>query len=259
MTLQVSYRAIHVWRRDLNVYKTTWWTNAIPPIFEPILYLLAFGAGVGALIDKPIPYAGRAVSYVAFIAPGLIAVTIMFWSFFETLYSSFVRMYYQKTFDAIVATPLCVDDVIAGEILWGATKAVGAATLMLGVISFFGVLTATAWIVVPFSVLAGLFYASLGMIFTAVCPTIDSFNLPIFLFIYPMFLFGGTFFPIEVLPAWSRMVAELLPLTHTASFVRAVCLGELSPRLWIDLAYLGLGFPVLFVVSIVLMRRRLVH
>ena len=112
--MDVSWRAVQVWRRDFNVYRATLWTNAIPPIFEPILYLLAFGAGVGTLIGKPIPYAGREVSYIAFIAPGLIAMTIMFWAFFETLYSSFIRMYYQKTFDAIVATPLSLGDVIAG-------------------------------------------------------------------------------------------------------------------------------------------------
>src|SRR5262249_4517398 len=155
---------IHVWRRDLQVYRTTLWTNAIPPIFEPILYLFAFGAGVGTLIGKPIPYAGHEASYIAFIAPGLIAMTIIVWGFFETLYSSFIRMYYQKTFDAIVATPLSLGDVIAGEILWAATKATGASVLMLGVISLFRVLEPTALLVVPFSALAGLFFAALGMI-----------------------------------------------------------------------------------------------
>ena len=255
----ISYRAVHVWRRDFEVYRTTWWTNAVAPIFEPILYLLAFGAGVGTLIDKPIPYAGRDLSYVAFIAPGLLAVTMMFWAFFETLYASFIRMYYQKTFDAIVATPLSLEDTIAGEILWAGTKAVGAVTLMLGVIACFGVLEPTALLVVPFSILGGLFFAGLGMIFTAICPTIDSFNLPIFLLIYPMFLFGGTFFPIDVLPAWARAVALLLPLTHIASFTRGVCLGNLGPYLWIDLGYLAAGTPILIAVSLVLMRRRLIH
>jgi len=186
-------------------------------------------------------------------------MTIMFWAFFETLYSSFIRMYYQKTFDAIVATPLSLGDVIAGEILWAATKAVGASILMLGVISLFGVLQPTAVLVVPFAVLAGLFFAALGMIFTAVCPTIDTFNLPIFLFIYPMFLFGGTFFPIELLPGWARIVAMALPLTHSAGFVRAVCLGNIDSSLWVHVAYLAAGAPVLFILSIVLMRRRLVH
>jgi lipooligosaccharide transport system permease protein len=257
--MDVSWRAVRVWRRDLDVFWTTWWTNAIPPIFEPVLYLLAFGAGVGALIDRPIAYDGAQVGYVAFIAPGLIAVTIMFWSFFETLYASFIRMYYQKTFEAIVVTPLSLDDVIAGEIFWAASKSVGAATLMLGVISFFGVLEPSALLVIPFSFLGGLFFASLGMIFTSICPTIDSFNLPIFLFIYPMFLFGGTFFPTDVLPSWARTVADWLPLTHAAAFVRGACLGHLKPRLWIDLLYLAAGTPLLFVLSLVLMRRRLVH
>ena len=257
--MEVSWRAVYVWRRDLDVYRATWWTNAIPPIFEPVLYLLAFGAGVGALINKPIPYEGREVSYIAFIAPGLIAVTIMFWAFFETLYASFVRMYYQKTFDAIVATPLSLDDVIAGEILWAGSKSVMATVLMLGVISLFGIVQPGALLVIPFSLLGGIFFASLGMIFTAICPTIDSFNLPVFLLIYPMFLFGGTFFPIDVLPGWARAVAEWLPLTHVASFSRAACLGSLGMRQWIDVAYLAIGTPVLFVLSLTLMRRRLVH
>ncbi len=257
--MEVSWRAVHVWRRDFDVFRATWWTNAIPPVFEPVLYLLAFGAGVGALIDKPIPYDGREVSYIAFIAPGLIAVTIMFWAFFETLYSSFVRMYYQKTFDAIVATPLSLDDVICGEILWAASKSVMATVLMLGVISLFGVVQPLGLLLIPFSLLGGLFFASLGMIFTAICPTIDSFNLPVFLFIYPMFLFGGTFFPIDVLPGWARVTAEWLPLTHVASFARAACLGGLGARHWLDVAYLAIGTPVLFVLSLTLMRRRLVH
>ena len=255
----ISWRAIYVWRRDFDVYLTTWWTNAVAPIFEPVLYLLAFGAGVGALIDRPIPYAGREITYVAFIAPGLIAVTIMFWAFFETLYASFVRMYYQKTFDAIVATPLSLEDTIAGEILWAATKSVGAATLMLGVIALFGLLQPTALLVIPLAALGGLFFAGLGMIFTAVCPTIDSFNLPIFLLIYPMFLFGGTFFPLEILPGWAQAVARLLPLTHIASFVRGVCLGNIGVYLWTDLLYLAAGTPALIGIAIVLMRRRLIH
>ena len=239
--MEVSWRAARVWRRDFDVFWTTWWTNAIPPIFEPVLYLLAFGAGVGALIDKPIPYQGRQVSYVAFIAPGLLAVTIMFWSFFETLYSSFVRMYYQKTFEAIVVTPLSLDDVIAGEIFWGASKAVGAATLMLGVISLFGILEPTALLVIPFAVLGGLFFASLGMIFTSICPTIDSFNLPVFLLIYPMFLFGGTFFPVTRLPHGFREIAYATPLWHAVDLVRHLTIG--TPTLWFSLmhvAYLAL-------------------
>ena len=126
----VSGRAWRVWQRDLDVYRTTWLVNFLPPLLEPVLYVLAFGLGLGSLIEE-VSYLGRTIRYLPFMVPGVISVAIMFWAYFETTYSSFVRMYYQRTFDAILATPLLVEDVIAGEWLWGATKSVLAATVML--------------------------------------------------------------------------------------------------------------------------------
>ncbi len=255
----ISWRAWHVWRRDLLVYRATWWTNLVPPMLEPILYFLAFGAGLGVLVG-PVRWEGREVSYLAFIAPGLVSVSVMFSSVFETSYGSFVRMYYQKTFDAILATPLTLEDVLVGEILWGATKAVLSAGVMALVIAAFGLLTwpAALWIL-PLSALGGLLFASLGLCFTALCPTIDAFNLPTFLLIMPMFLFSGTFFPLEVLPDWGRAIGWTLPLTHLASLLRASTLGVPAPWLLPSLAYLGSVAAALFVLSLVLMRRRLVR
>src|SRR5690606_12771119 len=122
----VSYRAWQVWMRDLEVYRTTWKTNFLPPLLEPVLYVLAFGVGMGRLVGD-IEYQGAVLSYLQFMFPGVIAVAVMFWAFFETTYASFIRMYYQKTFEAIVATPLQAEDLIAGEWLWGASKSVIAA------------------------------------------------------------------------------------------------------------------------------------
>src|SRR6187431_481864 len=100
-----------------------WKTEFLPPLLEPILYVLAFGLGLGKLVGQ-VSYEGRTLGYLQFMAPGVIAVAIMFWSFFESSFSSYVRMYYQKTYDAIVATPLLVEDIILGEMLWATTKAV---------------------------------------------------------------------------------------------------------------------------------------
>jgi len=111
---KISKRFIHVWQRDLKVYKKTWKINFIPPLLEPLLYLLAFGLGLGAMVGK-INYHASEISYVAFIAPALISITIMYNAFFENTYVSFVRMYYQKTFDSMMATPLSMEDVITGE------------------------------------------------------------------------------------------------------------------------------------------------
>ena len=255
----LSWRAWKVWRRDLDVYLRTWWTNLLPPILEPLLYLVAFGGAMGGMIGV-VAWEGRELSYPQFLAPGLIAVSIMFWAVFETLYGSFVRMYYQKTFDAIVATPLSLDDVIVGEILWGATKSLIVAGVMLAVIGVLGLAQfPLAFAVLPYALLAGLLFASLGMCFTALCPTIDAFNLPIFGVVFPMFLFSGTFFPVDRLPDWARALAGALPLTHVSSFVRAVCLGRWNDTLWIPILYTAAVGAVLFWLAVVLMRRRLVH
>src|SRR5258705_9094052 len=98
----ISFRAAAVWRRDRDVYLKTWWTNLLPPVLEPLLYLVAFGGAMGGMIGQ-VGWQGASISYAQFLAPGLIAVSMMFWAVFETLYGSFVRMYYQKSFDAIVA------------------------------------------------------------------------------------------------------------------------------------------------------------
>jgi lipooligosaccharide transport system permease protein len=248
----VSGRAWYVWLRDFDVYRTTWKTNLLPPLLEPVLYILAFGLGMGSLIGL-VTYQGRALPYLRFMIPGVITVAIMFWSYFETTYSSFVRMYYQKTFQAILATPLLIEDVIAGEWLWGASKAVMAAALMLVMTGAFGLVD---W---PAALLGGTLFAAAGLVTTALVPRIDSFNVPNFLLIFPMFLFSGTFFPIDVLPAWARGIAYALPLTHVSFLVRGACLGQVPPHWGLNLLYLAAGTPVLTGLAIVLMRRRIVR
>jgi lipooligosaccharide transport system permease protein len=254
----LSLRSLRVWQRNRDVYFVTWKTNLVPPLLEPILYLLAFGAGVGALIQS-VPYRGEPISYVTFITPGLLATQVMFQAFFENTYNTFVRMYYQRTFDAIITTPLSLEDVMAGELLWGATKGLIGCTLMLGAVSFFGVITyPAALVVLPFSLLAGLFFSGLALCFTGIVPHIDSFNFPTFLFIMPMFLFSGTFFPLEILPRWAQILAMALPLTHVTSVMREACLGRLPGFLVWDLLYLAAATPPVCLFGIHLMRRRLV-
>ncbi len=254
----VSARSLRVWQRNRDVYFVTWKTNLVPPLLEPILYLLAFGAGIGALV-RTVPYRGEAIGYTAFIAPGLLATQVMFQSFFETTYNTFVRMYYQRTFDAIVTTPLSLEDVMAGELLWGATKGTIGCTVMMVAISFFGLIDYPQGLVIlPFSFLAGLFFAGLGLCFTGIVPQIDSFNFPVFLFVMPMFLFSGTFFPLEVLPHWAQVLAELLPLTHVATTMREACLGRLPRRILLDVLYLAVATVPVTLLGIRLMKKRLV-
>jgi len=255
----ISRRFVRVWQRNLTVYRRIWHISFIPPLLEPVLYLLAFGVGLGALVGK-IVFEGGEYSYSQFIAPALIAITIMYGGFFENTYASFVRMYYQKTFDAMLATPLRIEEIITGEIAWGATKSVIATALMMAVISLFGLIRyPEGLLLLPIALLGGLAFGSLGMFFTAIVPSIETFNLPMFLAITPMFLFGGTFFPLETLPVWAQKAAMTLPLTHLVILARSFSLGLLDTHLLVSAAYLAVFAAVFFPLAVVLMRRRLIR
>lgn len=256
---RISWRFFRIWQRNWDVYARTWKINFIPPVLEPVLYLLAFGAGLGMLVGT-VAWGGQAISYTAFIAPGLLAINIMQNSFFETTYASFVRMYYQKTFDAILATPLNLDEIILGEIVWGATRSFLATAVMLGVLSFFGILSyPSALLILPVALLGGLAFGAAGMCFTGIIPTIEVFNIPVFLFVTPMFLFSGTFFPLEQLPLWARAIAYAFPLTHIVELCRPAALGVYQTgQLW-ALVYLSVFSLITTPLALFLMRRRLIH
>lgn len=233
----------------------TYKANFIPPLMEPILYLVAFGFGLGVFVTQI-----NGVSYVNFLAPALIAISMMNAAFFECTFSSFVRMYYQKTFDAIIATPLNIDEVIMGELLWGATKSTIYTVIVLGVIAAFGLATfPLALLVIPFSFLAGLLFSGLGMIFTAVSPKIDTLSYPTSLYITPMMLISGTFFPITALPSAIQQFSYLfLPLVHVVDITRAMTFGSLSFNLLLSLVWILIVTALVVIVSINMMRRRLI-
>jgi len=252
---KLSYRVWKVWMRDKDVFMKTFKVNFVPPLLEPILYLLALGFGLGAFVQQI-----EGTPYIRFIAPSLIAISAMFSSFYECTYGSFVRMYFQKTFDAIIATPVSLEEVIAGEILWGATKSVINSSIVLAVVAAFGLASTPFALLVPvFSFLAGLMFASLAMCFTAIVSNIDAFNYPAFLLITPMFLFSGTFFPLSSLPLPTQIIAELfLPLTHTVKIMRGLTLGSLDASLLLSLAWVLATTIIFFVLSVNLMKRRLI-
>jgi lipooligosaccharide transport system permease protein len=256
---QLSWRLLRVWRRDWLVTRKSWLIGFMTPLLEPILYITSLGFGFRILIPE-IQYEGHTLTYVVFMAPAIIATNIMYTAFMENSFSSFVRMYYQKTYDAIMATPLSVDEIIAGEIMWGATKSLMAATIMVIVLSLFGLVHyPTGLGLLPLAFLGGLLFGAIGMLFTAFVKSIDMFNLPIFLFITPMYLFSGTFFPLENLPNWAQSVAWALPLTHLVSLARNLCLGTVS---WMNIlvsgGYLLTATMLLVPLALRLMHRRLI-
>ena len=252
---QLTRRTLRVWQRNRNVFVKTFRINFLPPLLEPLLYLLSLGYGLGFFVNQI-----QGVSYPRFIAPALLAISIMNAGFFETTYASYVRMYFQKTFDAIIATPLSIEEVITGEILWGATRSVINASIMLPVLVAFGVVDLPiSLVIIPFAFLAGFLFASIGMCFTALTPNIDTLNLPTFLFITPMFLFSGTFFPLTILPVPLQVIATaVLPLTHVVKITRMITLSQVGPEILVSLGWIVIVASVLFVLAVNLMKKRLI-
>jgi lipooligosaccharide transport system permease protein len=258
---KLSYRIWKVWHRNFDVFTKTIRVNFLPSLLEPILYLLAFGFGLGGFIPSI-----QGQSYIAFIAPALVAISVMNGSFFECTFASFVRMYFQKTFDAIVATPVSVEEVVAGELLWGATRATINTMIVLAVVAAFGLVTNPLFLlVIPLAFFGGLMFASMAMCFTSIAPNIDFFNFPSFLFLTPMFFLCGTFFPLTSLPTAAQGVAMALPLTHVVNITRGLVSGHLEPILGlspiilisVSLIWIIAVAVFFFILSINLMKKRL--
>ena len=260
---RLTYRVWTVWRRNFDVFMKTWHVNFLPSLIEPILYLLAFGFGLGTFVTEI-----EGISYMQWIAPGLVAITVMYGGFFECTYGSFVRMYFQRTFDAIIATPVNVEEVIAGELLWGATRATFNSAIVLAVVVAFGLISSPFFLaMLPVAFFGGLLFAALGMCFTALAPNIDFFNYPTFLLITPMFLISNTFIPLASFPSQLQTIAlAVLPLTHVADLSRVLVVGKvetlggLNPEWVLLLAafWIAIVTIVFFVLSIYLMKRKLI-
>lgn len=253
---KLTFRVWKVWQRDFDVFMKTIHVNFLPSVLEPILYLVALGFGLGTLVTTI-----DGISYAKFIAPSLIAISIMTGAFFECTFASFVRMYYQKTFDAIIATPVSVEEVIAGEIMWGATRATINSTIVLTVVAAFGLLSSPLFpLVILLSFVGGLMFASIAMCFTAIAPNIDFFNYPSFLLVTPMTLLSNTFFPLSQLPqAAQTAILTFLPLTHVVNIMRGLVIGIMNINyLVIGILWISVAALFFFVLSINLMKKRLV-
>lgn len=248
-----SRHSIRVWQRNRDVFFRLWHSEAPGFIAEPIIILLAMGLGLGAyvgLVDGQ--------KYIEFIAPGIIVSYAMFSASFECTYGSFVRMEYQKTYDAIIATPLNVDDVTAGEILWGATRALMTGTAILAIAAAFQLVHSPwALLIPPLAFLEGIMFASLALLFTSIVPAIYSFNYYFTLFITPMFFFSGVFFPLSSFPEIVQRLSWIAPLTPVVRLSRALVSGDLQLDLLWSLAIIVVLALLFFSVSLVTMRRRL--
>lgn len=227
--------ALSVWRRNAAMYRRTWMLNILPNFFEPVLYLGSIGLGVGGYISEM-----GGTSYLRFLVPGLLCVAAMNGASFEVTYNIYVRLNFEKAYDAMLTTPIEPDDVLVGEVLWAITRACIYGGCFLIVIVLFGLVApSAALLVLPIIPLTGLLFAALGIAFTLRIPNIDLFSFYFTLFLTPLFLFSDIFFPLqERLSGTWLWVAEILPLLHPVRMARAAFRGQASVILLWDIVYL---------------------
>ncbi len=246
---------ISVWRRNYLVWRKLAAASMLGNLADPMIYLFGLGFGLGLMVGHV-----DGVSYIAYLAAGTVGSSVMMSATFESMYSSFSRMHVQRTWEALMHTPLTLGDIVVGEIVWAASKAVlsGAAIMLvagvLGYAQFPSMLFA-----LPVIALAGLAFASLAMIVTALAPSYDFFMFYQTLVLTPMLLLSGVFFPLAQLPEAVRHAAMLLPLAHAVELIRAAMLGRTLADVPLHLAVLAAYAIVPFFVCAALFRRRLMR
>jgi lipooligosaccharide transport system permease protein len=214
--------------RHLRVYVHNWHTAFLPPAVEPVTMLLAFGVGLGGYVAS-LDWDGRPVSYLTYVAPGLLAYAGFTSAVFQTLYAAFIRMHYQRTWEGQLTTQVELRHVVWGELLWAALLAtiyVAVVALVLTAFRLLGLVAIDlAWLpaVLPVAFIAGCAFAALGLLSTALVPTIDHVNLPVFLVVIPMGMLSGTYFPIT--HPWAVAVSMANPVYHLAQTCRELLLG----------------------------------
>lgn len=232
-----------VWMRYFDVYRKNLAYGLVTTFVEPLLYLVAFGFGLGALIPT-VTLAGHVIPYRAFVLSGLVAQTILFQAFFDAAYGGFVRMYYQKVFKAIATTPITLSEVLWGELMWDSSRSTFSASAILLIGVCLGDFSPVgALLAIPLCFLASLAFAGLGLVAAATAKTIESISFPQYLLIFPMFLFCGIFYPLDTLPPVVQNIAWVLPLTSASSLIRSFLLG--FPLSWAAVGILttwGIGF-----------------
>jgi lipooligosaccharide transport system permease protein len=250
---RLSLRFVHVWRRNFLVWRKLAIPSMLGNLADPMLYMLGLGYGLGSFVGEV-----GGLPYITFLAAGTVCYSTMNTATFEALYSAFSRMHVQKTWDAILNAPLNLDDIVAAEALWAASKSLLSGCAILIVIWVLGLSHSplTLWIV-PLAFVAGLAFACLALVMNAVSPSYDFFLYYFTLLITPMVLLCGVFFPTDQLPGVLQAVSAVLPLTHAVQLARPLVSGVAPADPWLHvlvlLAYAAAGFYV----ALVLTRRRL--
>lgn len=262
------YLAVTAWQswsvlmRHMVVYLRNWHTAALPPILEPIILLLVFGVGLGSNIPA-FEWKGQSVTYLAYLAPGILAYTVFMTAFFQALFAAYIRMHYQKTWEGQLTTQVRLEHVVWGEALWSATLGLAYAVIVMFVLAGFSM---TGWLelhwsgvilTLPLLFLAGVAFAALGLLFTAIVPTIDHMNIPFYLVIMPLGFASNTYFPLQSDSLLAQAWLVINPLHHLAEGIRLLLLSNvLSFHLVAAVLLFCLMIMILFPLDLRLLRRR---
>jgi lipooligosaccharide transport system permease protein len=245
--------AIAVWRRNLLVWRKLIGAAVFMNFGEPVVYLLGLGVGLGFFIQEM-----EGVAYLTFLATGIIASSTMQTASFEAMYSAYTRMVPQNTYEAMLSTPLTLDEILAGEMLWCATKALFSGVAILLVATLLGAVSSwqALWIV-PITFLAGIAFAGPALVMCAISPGYDFFSYYQTIILTPMFILCGVFYPVESLPASLQEVVYLLPLTHLVELVRPLAYGGTIEQPLLNATVLLFYAIAGFYLAVVLARKRL--
>lgn len=246
--------AIRIVQRNYRVWRKYKIASLVGNLGQPFLFLVAFGLGMSQQVPIMEGY-----TYLQYIAPGLAASAVMYSASFETSFGSFTRLTTQSTFEGILSTPITVEELALGEILWGACKGLLSGSIMLATMPFFG-LVPSIWTLasLPLLFVEGMFFAAIGLIMTSLAKNYEFFNYFISLLITPLFLFSGIFFSMASLAPVTRILFQTLPLTPVVTLNRMLCYGNFSEPWLLKIVGIILLASVTTKIATVLMRRRLI-
>ncbi len=250
-----TWRAWRVWQRNATTYRRVWVGNLLGHLADPLFYVAVVGFGLGSYMP---PIGG--VPYITFVVVGVVAGAAMSSACFETSYGSFLRMKVQGTFDAILATPLSVADLAAGEVLWASTKGIIAAVATMLVGLAFGLLRPGLWMVATVGIvlLQGLFFGGVSLSVASRVRALDALNHYYALFIMPSFFLSGVFFPLDGMAPLLRAAAQLNPLTHAVHLIRPLSAGQVPAGWALEILWLVIAAVFGVVLSVLNLRRRIV-
>jgi lipooligosaccharide transport system permease protein len=252
------WRARRLVERNILVYRHQW-IIIFSGVFEPIFYLIGIGLGIGGIVE-PLELAdGRTISYVAFVAPALLATAAMNGAVFETIFNVFFKLNYAKTYDGVLATPMGITEIALGEMMWALLRSALYAIAMFVIMLVAGlILSPWGLLMVPAALLVAAAFAAAGLAGTSFLRTVNDFDVPMGLVVMPMFLFSGTFFPVSFYPWPIQVFMQATPLYHGISLIRGLSLGTVGwAQAW-DVAYLAIFFAICMWIAMRQMERKLI-